>query len=365
MSEEKNIFSKIIHFIGKDTKSMNESKKLIVIIRILLLSIACYCVINGIVFAALSKFISSSFFAIFFVVCVVLFFMSYNYGTMTTLCIFNAAVIAFIVVILHYYGWDTGIQHFLIMLLVLCFFSSYRQYARKILYAVVLCIVRLILFMIYQNRIPTWGLSSSQQDIVQVINTVVIFWCISVIAFIFSNNSQDLEGKLVEYNNQLQKQANTDTLTGLYNRRKAMEYLGNMCKKNYSDMGFCISICDIDFFKKVNDTYGHEVGDKVLKQVADKFNETMHGHGLIARWGGEEFLLVFPECNGDDAYVKVENIRKEIKDMKIKGEGYDFGITMTFGLAEYDFQNDIKAMIKEADDKLYMGKERGRDIVIF
>lgn len=365
MSEKRNLISGIIDLIGKDTKSMNESKKLIVIIRILLISIACYCIINGAIFAIFSKFISVSFFAAFLVICAGLFIMSYNYKTMTTLCYFNISVIAFIIVILQYYGWDTGVQHFLIMLLVLCFFSSYRQYAGKVLYAGALCIIRLILFMIFQNRIPPWGLSNIQEDIVQVVNTVTIFWCISIIAFIFSNNAQDLEGKLIEYNNRLQKQANTDTLTGLYNRRKALEYLEEMCKKEYRNIGFCISICDIDFFKKVNDTYGHEVGDKVLKQVAHKFTQKMHDCGFVARWGGEEFLLVFPECNGDDVYVKLENIRNEIKGMKIQEDNYEFNITMTFGLAEYDFQNNINAVIKEADNKLYMGKERGRDIVIF
>ncbi|MBQ8598429.1 MAG: GGDEF domain-containing protein [Lachnospiraceae bacterium] len=365
MPEKRGLIAGIIEWIGKDTKSMNESKKLIVIIRILLLSIACYCVINGVIFAVLSKFISVSFFAIFFVICAGLLIMSYNYKTLTTLCYFNVSVIAFIVIILEYYGWDTGVQHFLIMLLVLCFFSSYKQYVGKILYAAALCMIRLILFMIYQNRIPPWGLSNAQEDIVQVVNTVTIFWCISIIAFIFSNNAQNLEGKLVEYNNQLQKQANTDTLTGLYNRRKALEYLEEMCRKEYRNIGFCISICDIDFFKKVNDTYGHEIGDRVLKQVANKFLEKMHNNGFVARWGGEEFLLVFPECNGDDAYIKLEDIRKEIKDMKIQEDNYEFSITMTFGLAEYDFQNNINAVIIEADNKLYMGKERGRDIVIF
>ena len=159
------------------------------------------------------------------------------------------------------------------VLLILYFFSSYKKYAWKISYAVFLCAFRIVLFYIYHYREPNWQLSIKEENIMQIINTITIFACISVVAFIFSRDSQELEGKLIEYNAMLEKQANTDTLTGLYNRRKAIEYL-EVLTKNYADHGgFSLCICDIDFFKKVNDNYGHDFGDEVLKGISRIFME--------------------------------------------------------------------------------------------
>jgi len=93
--------------------------------------------------------------------------------------------------------------------------------------------------------------------------------------------------------------------------------------------------------------------------------EEMDERNFVARWGGEEFLLLFPECNGDDAFIKLEDIRRRIKEMKIRKDDVEIGVTMTFGLAEYDFNNDLTAILKEADEKLYQGKEQGRDKIIF
>ncbi len=256
-------------------------------------------------------------------------------------------------------------QHFIMVLLMLCFFCSYKQHNVKIAYAIFLCFFRISLFFVYQGGVCEFPLTKAGESAFQVTNTVIIFWCISVISFIFSKDSQELEGKLVEYNNQLKQQADTDTLTGLYNRRRALEYMDNICMNQVSHVGFCVCICDIDFFKKVNDKYGHNVGDDVLRGIAQIFKEEIKGRDLVARWGGEEFLLVFPECNGDNAYIKLESIRRRIKALQFESEDITFGITLTYGLAEYDFQNGLSSTIKEADEKLYLGKEKGRDIIIF
>ena len=254
-------------------------------------------------------------------------------------------------------------QHFLLLLLVLYFFSSYKHYASKILFAAGMCALRIVLFYLYHKSTPVLEISSMEGSALQILNTITIFFCISVIAFICSKDSQELEGKLVEYNNQLQRQANTDALTGLFNRRKAMTYIEEVVR--HSEKGFSLCICDIDFFKKVNDNYGHDFGDRVLEKVSAVFREEMQGKDMAARWGGEEFLLLFPDRNGDEAYIRLEQIRKRIKDTVVELNGQKVRVTMTYGLAEYDFAGGIDGTIKEADEKLYMGKEKGRDIIIF
>ena len=354
-----------MNFIAKDTGDRNESKKLIVIIRIMLLSVILYFSANLILCNTAFHDIRGILFYIgFFSIFVGIFALSYFMQTIYTLWLFNIGTISWISAIVHFFGWNVGVQHFLMVLLILYFFSSYNHYTAKIVFAGVLCVYRLVLFHLYHSRVPVWQLASFEENILQILNTITIFWCISLVSYVFSKDSQELEGKLVEYNNQLQLQANTDTLTGLFNRRRAMDYLAHMIKQN-QNVGFSLCICDIDFFKKVNDNYGHDFGDEVLKEIARILKEEQKGNHLAARWGGEEFLLVFPECNGDDAYVKLETIRKKIKEAKVEKDGRQIGVTMTFGLTEYDFQNGLESTLKEADEKLYIGKEKGRDIIIF
>lgn len=356
---------KLLNFIAKDTSGKNESKKVVVIIRILIISSIFYFVANAILWnIALGNIQSQLFYGTFLLLFLGIFGISYHYSTRVTLWWFTVGMICWVISSVHYFGWDIGVQHFLILLLVLYFFSSYKHYLGKFLFAVGLCVLRMILFYVYHDREPLWKIGSLSGNILQVINTVTIFWGISVVSYICSKDSQELEGKLIEYNNQLKEQANTDTLTGLYNRRKAMEYLNEIVKYPEVYGSFCVCICDIDFFKKVNDNYGHDFGDEVLKNVSSVFRKEMKKN-FAARWGGEEFLLVFPKCNGDEAYIKLEQIQRKIRDMRTCKGDLSVGITMTYGLSEYDFFHGLEATIKEADQKLYIGKEKGRDIIIF
>lgn len=377
-SDSENMFKKIADYVGRDVKSKNESKKLIIVIRLILISVIIYFSINAIFYIPEWNFTMVLFYGLFFVIFASLFSVSYHCKTIITLWMFNIGMIAWICVIVHLFGWNIGVQHFLMVLLILYFFANYKQYTVKILYAVFLCAFRILLFYIYHYKEPLYPLSSSKENTLQIINTITIFLCISIIAFVFSKGSQELESKLIDYNYQLEKQANTDMLTGLYNRRKALEYMESLVGKrkplgymesimgSHKDyQGFSLCICDIDFFKKVNDNYGHDVGDEVLKEIARIFMEEMQGRNFAARWGGEEFLLLFPGYNGDHAYMELEKIRRKIKDMKVKKDDAEVSVTMTFGLTEYDFNDDLNRVIKEADKKLYLGKEQGRDRIIY
>ena len=227
---EESIFNKIKNFIGRDVKSKNESKKLIVVIRFLLILIMVYFSINGLFYIPKLDFKKFLYIIFFFAVFISIFYMSYHCKSLSTLWMFNIVMIVWICSIVHMFGWNIGVQHFLMVLLILYFFSSYKRYLQKISYAVFLCTFRIVLFFIYHYKQPMWKLSTDEENILQIINTITIFVCISVIAFIFSKDSQELEGKLIDYNCMLEKQANTDTLTGLYNRRKAIEYMEQLTK---------------------------------------------------------------------------------------------------------------------------------------
>ncbi|SFN79558.1 diguanylate cyclase (GGDEF) domain-containing protein [Pseudobutyrivibrio sp. JW11] len=159
--------------------------------------------------------------------------------------------------------------------------------------------------------------------------------------------------KLVEY----------DALTELNNRRSADKKLEEIRVKAV-EMGnkYCVCISDIDFFKKVNDTYGHEIGDVILKSVADKLKAGMVGKGFSARWGGEEFLLIFENRELDIARRELSMIMDEVRTIYIPDTNRQ--ITMSFGLTALVPGENTDETLKRADNNLYEAKETGRNQII-
>ncbi len=156
----------------------------------------------------------------------------------------------------------------------------------------------------------------------------------------------------------------TDPLTKLYNRRYVMEALLKIQERSSSTgLPFCLAIADIDFFKKVNDTYGHNAGDDVLKAIAGILKEEMAGKGFAARWGGEEFILVFDKMNSDAAEPHLWKALERIRGTVVESEGFEIRVTMTFGISE-GTQGTIEDMVAVSDEKLYYGKQHGRNQVV-
>ncbi len=154
-----------------------------------------------------------------------------------------------------------------------------------------------------------------------------------------------------------------DALTQLNNRRYGDKKLQEIRMKSV-EMGvkYCICIADIDFFKKVNDTYGHEMGDEVLRAVADKLKVGMVGKGIAARWGGEEFLLIFENRELDIARRELSIIMDDIRTIYVPDT--DRQITMSFGLTAMIPGESTDESLKRADENLYEAKETGRNQII-
>lgn len=155
-----------------------------------------------------------------------------------------------------------------------------------------------------------------------------------------------------------------DALTELYNRRSGDKKLRQVFEESRSSgQSFAIAIGDIDFFKKVNDTYGHECGDAVLKNVSALLKQHMWRRGFAARWGGEEFLLVFENVDLTEARKQLELLMDKIHELDTLYEGQHVKVNMTFGLV-CESDKDLHTILKEADGKLYIGKTNGRNQVV-
>lgn len=166
--------------------------------------------------------------------------------------------------------------------------------------------------------------------------------------------------KLKNINEKIKKVAITDSLTGAWNRNHMESYLQN-CISN-EKFPLSIIMLDIDYFKRVNDNYGHIVGDNILKQFVKLTQEIVGKSGIVTRYGGEEFLIILPTSNIEHSYEIAEKIRKESKkSLKINFER----VTISGGIAEYKQNQSIPKFIETADKKLYEAKENGRNRILF
>ncbi|MDE6739975.1 MAG: diguanylate cyclase, partial [Lachnospiraceae bacterium] len=170
---------------------------------------------------------------------------------------------------------------------------------------------------------------------------------------------------LVRMQKSLQEMVEQDILTGLYNRRSGEKLLRRTCE-NYRKEGtpFCVAIGDIDHFKNVNDTYGHECGDVALAKISERIKEHMQGKGFVARWGGEEMLLVYDNMQLDIAVSCMQDLLEEIRAQRIIYGDTVFGLTMTFGITEGN-DGKVEHIVRDADAKLYEGKNNGRNRIVY
>lgn len=164
----------------------------------------------------------------------------------------------------------------------------------------------------------------------------------------------------------LKESAMRDQLTGLYNRR-FLEYYTEILVAGVHRKGTILGLlmCDLDFFKEVNDKYGHDTGDKVLKETANLIAKSVRASDLAVRFGGEEFLVILEDASEGYAENIAERIRKKMEETKIKTTGVIIQKTISIGISEFpkDTQDFWKA-IKYSDVALYKAKEAGRNKVL-
>lgn len=155
-----------------------------------------------------------------------------------------------------------------------------------------------------------------------------------------------------------------DSLTDLYNRRYCNQNLKNISEQ-YIKTGepYTLAIADIDFFKKVNDTYGHIASDEVLVSVAQIMKKSMAGKGFAARWGGEEFLLVYTGCDMETTLTYLEMLVEAIREMRVEYDDKAIKITISIGVATGN-GDSVDKVLCTADDRLYHAKKEGRDRVV-
>lgn len=282
-------------------------------------------------------------------------------------------VVAFVVV----FGWDCGVQHFIFVMVALVVVIGNDSIKKKAGQVAVLFALRMLLYGYTLVELPLYRISELQSICFQVINSCAIFTALFSCLMLEKRDVWMMERTVEESDRRLQRYNDEDPLTGLMNRRSMMAYLELLAgeeNEEAKDSGarvekmptrLSIAVGDVDFFSKVNDRFGHDCGDIVLKLLAYQFIQFMEGKGKVARWGGEEFLFVFDNACGEDAYYYLTKLQQQIRTEDFAWKDEVINLTMTYGLMEYSEEKGIDYCIVEAGKKMEMGKESGRNTIIY
>lgn len=211
--------------------------------------------------------------------------------------------------------------------------------------------------IIYKNNdivIELFYLNQNQLDEISYNDKVY-----SVVYMNIDNYKIQIYNDVTKYKLEIDK-LQKDYLTNLYNRFAITKKLKELENKDY-----VLVMCDIDHFKKINDSYGHLVGDYVLKGISDLLVKNIKDKGIVGRYGGEEFIIVIPSLSIEDSYKLIEKIRVLIQNTKIRVNYNncmkEFYVSMTFGMTSSSQSKNINELIGEADQALYKGKNNGRN----
>lgn len=266
-------------------------------------------------------------------------------------------------------GWRFGFPQYIVALIPFGYYMCHSliEGRRKYLVATLFGIAGFISYTgcraisLFSGSVYDVHTSSAFEFVIYSFNTICTFMFLLLFSLIFVYEMQNATNKLRDQNNILEKLASTDPLTGLYNRRSMQIFLNHALE---SGSDFCVFMCDIDNFKKVNDTYGHDFGDEVLKGVSSIIQKYVNDYDYVCRWGGEEILVLCNNSTLEQAYQVAENVRRNIANNIFYFEDKIIHCSVTIGVSAHQKKDSIEDMITKADANLYYGKRNGKNKVI-
>ena len=273
-------------------------------------------------------------------------------------------VTAYVVTSTYYLGWNNSSFCYMVAIIpVTIYFGAnlLGKNFRKVIGILLLLNfgVLAILFLKFSNYTPPYVIQN------ETLKNFLVIFSFFIMSFssmfynaIYMYDTTKKAERLKETNKLLSIDVNTDPLTLLLNRRGFKEEILSKNKEH-----FCIAFIDIDDFKKVNDTYGHDAGDEILKHVTKQITKDMQGC-IISRWGGEEIIIYMPDYDFEAAKSKMEYIRKKIENSFIVFYNQHLKVTITIGITDNDSTKSLDELIKISDNRLYYGKQHGKNVVI-
>ncbi len=266
-------------------------------------------------------------------------------------------------------GAGAGVELYPLTLTGLCYLLTFDLKKPKWLcpvfavFSTLICLYITIVSKVFLPEKYIYGLEFYKAH--YIFTTIIIICSFVMLSIAYERMLKAKNKKEADQREELMHIANHDPLTGLCNRRKIWEFL-YLCEneKNTRDKNFVICIFDIDYFKRVNDTYGHDCGDFILVQISDLVRKNLPEDVKIGRWGGEEFLLLFSDYIDEDAINEIEKIRKLVDEARFNYCGTEIHITLTFGVSSSTYCDTAEHIIVDADKQLMKGKIQGKNRVV-
>ncbi|SCY71980.1 GGDEF domain-containing protein [Desulfoluna spongiiphila] len=275
-----------------------------------------------------------------------------------SLTLFQMGMGTFWVMVGVYYSGEAR-GGLLLLYLVVFVYGLFRLKVRQFLFLSAFAIGSYAAVLFFLHRQDPSGFNTRLEVMNLLILMVVLPWFSLVGGYITS-----LREKVARAMATIEKLAIHDDLTQVFNRRQMFQILER--EKALGDRGvhpFSICIFDLDHFKRVNDTFGHEAGNTVLRTVAQAIQKNLRDIDHIARYGGEEFILILTNSGVSEAMQCAERVRALTEGLSYEGLPADFRVTISVGVTKYTPSEDIKASITRADDALYRAKRNGRNRV--
>lgn len=295
----------------------------------------------------------------------VLFYIGMLYGTYLekfklVVSAIHIEVSCFVCISSLFLGFDKGFFLYLVALSSLVYFCPFDH--KRIPYIFALCemIIVLGLFICYQEGIVFYPLDDYWiHTFLFLYNTSAGFAIILMGAYLSDVSAAVTNEKLRVENKNLTALTNFDQLTGAWSRAHLYDYL-ETCKHH----DYFLVLGDIDDFKHVNDCYGHLCGDYVLKEVAKLMKTHLEQKSPLARWGGEEFIMLFDQCTKEEVHAQVEKVRKALENHVFVYAKDKVKLTMTFGIYEKQGDESINSVFSAVDELMYTGKQCGKNCII-
>ena len=252
---------------------------------------------------------------------------------------------------------NTGVMWIYIMPPVALFFGG--LWVGSIITGIFLCTISVLLFYPDNQLLQTtYSLSFKIRFLLSLLTTVLF-------SAVYEYTRQRSIQRIQNLNDKFEHLAMHDVLTELPNRRFIQEELNReLARSERNKSPLSIVLCDIDKFKQVNDTYGHECGDQILRYFARTLNESVRKQDLVARWGGEEFLIILPDTPGESAEHLAESVRQKLERSQYHNGEISLNVTASFGVCELESGNTTSQALSDADEALYVAKRQGRNRVV-
>lgn len=264
-------------------------------------------------------------------------------------------------------GWSAGFMLYVFCIVPLVFYwpDVKRSHATAVAFTSTFVFLGVKMYCGFFPPLQP-DISINAARVLYLFNAMLSFFMLTYFSILFKKSIDYKQYMLNKRNKELKKLAGVDPLTGLMNRRSMYEMLHRSERARSNGGTYSIAICDIDNFKRVNDTYGHGCGDDVLKKAAEIILLAAKNCSGICRWGGEEFLILFNGTETQTAAKMTEDIRKSIEEADFTFESGTPDVTMTFGVAGTESfpELGLDLIIAKADERLYNGKKSGKNCVV-